>query len=106
MTLDQLVRPYPQVVAGTPESWAYADGTFSARWATGGAKGDSEIVIPARAYPEGYSAQVLGGSITSKKGDRLLRVAACRGVPEVAVPSPGPPTRHARPASRRRCWCA
>ena len=83
--LDQLVRPYPQVVAGTPESWSYADGTFDARWATGAAKGDSEIVIPARAYPDGYATQVLGGSITSKKGDRLLRVTACRGVPEVAV---------------------
>jgi endoglycosylceramidase len=85
VTLDQLVRPYPQVVAGTPESWSYADGTFNARWATGAAKGDSEIVVPARAYPDGYAAQVLGGSITSKKGDRLLRVTACRGVPEVAV---------------------
>ncbi len=52
-------------------------------------------MIPARAYPDGYSAQVLGGSITSKKGDRLLRVAACRGVPEVAVTVTRPthPTR-------------
>jgi endoglycosylceramidase len=94
VTLDQLVRPYPQVVAGTPESWSYADGTFAARWSTtrvggdgisGAAKGDSEIVVPVRAYPAGYAAQVQGGAIVSAKGDRLLRVAACRGVPEVAV---------------------
>jgi endoglycosylceramidase len=82
VTLDQLVRPYPQVVAGTPESWSYADGTFHARW-TAGAPGDSEIVLPARDYPTGYAAQVQGGSITSAKGDRLLRVRAC--APEVAV---------------------
>jgi endoglycosylceramidase len=90
VTLDQLVRPYPQVVAGTPESWSYADGTFAARWSTVGpdgraAPGDSEIVVPARAYPAGYAAQVQGGSIVSAKGDRQLRVAACTGVPEVAV---------------------
>ena len=90
VTLDQLVRPYPQVVAGTPESWSYADGTFAARWSTVGpdgraATGDSEIVVPARAYPAGYAAQVQGGSIVSAKGDRRLRVAACPGVPEVAV---------------------
>ena len=81
VTLDQLVRPYPQVVAGTPESWSYADGTFKARWTAG--KGESEIVLPARVYPKGYAAQVQGGSITSAKGDRLLRVTAC--APEVAV---------------------
>jgi endoglycosylceramidase len=82
-TLDQLVRPYPQVVAGTPESWSYDAGTFKARWLA--KKGESEIVLPSRDYPNGYAAQVQGGSITSAKGAELLRVHACRGVPEVAV---------------------
>ena len=82
VTLDQLVRPYPQVVAGTPESWSYGDGTFQARWTAQG-KGESEIVLPARVYPKGYAARVQGGSISSAKGDRLLRVIAC--APEVAV---------------------
>ena len=75
------MRPYPQVVAGTPESWSYGDGAFKARWTAG--KGESEIVLPARVYPKGYAAHVQGGSITSAKGDRLLRVTAC--APEVAV---------------------
>jgi endoglycosylceramidase len=83
VTLDQLVRPYPQVVAGTPESWSYEDGAFAARWLA--RKGESEIALPARAYPDGYAAHVMGGSITSAKGAQLLRVRACRGVPEVAV---------------------
>jgi endoglycosylceramidase len=83
VTLDQLVRPYPQVVAGTPESWSYGDGTFRARWIA--RKGESEITLPARVYPNGYAAQVQGGSITSAKGARLLRVRACTGSPEVAV---------------------
>jgi endoglycosylceramidase len=81
VTLDQLVRPYPQVVAGTPESWSYAGGIFRARWTAG--SGESEIVLPARVYPKGYAAQVQGGSITSAKGVPLLRVAAC--APEVAI---------------------
>jgi hypothetical protein len=83
VTLDQLVRPYPQVVAGTPESWSYNAGTFKARWLA--KTGESEIVLPSRDYPNGYAAQVQGGSITSAKGAGLLRVHACRGVPEVAV---------------------
>jgi len=83
VTLDQLVRPYPQVVAGTPESWSYADGTFRARWTA--RKGVSEIALPARVYPKGYAAQVQGASITSAKGARVLRVQACNGAPEVAV---------------------
>jgi endoglycosylceramidase len=83
VTLDQLVRPYPQVVAGTPESWSYKDGTFTARWLAG--RGSSEIVLPGRVYPDGYAAQVEGGSITSAKGAPLLEVSACKGVPEVAV---------------------
>jgi len=83
VTLDQLVRPYPQVVAGTPEWWSFEGGTFTARWTA--AKGESEIVVPARVYPDGYAAQVMGGSIISAKGAPLLRVKACAGVPEVAV---------------------
>jgi endoglycosylceramidase len=83
VTLDQLVRPYPQVVAGTPESWSYADGTFRARWTA--RRGSSDIALPARVYPKGYAAQVQGGSITSAKGARVLRVRACSGSPEVAV---------------------
>jgi endoglycosylceramidase len=85
VTLDQLVRPYPQAVAGTPESWSYADGTFKARWLAARSGGQSEIALPERVYPSGYAAQAQGGAIVSAKGDRVLRVEACRGVPEVAV---------------------
>jgi endoglycosylceramidase len=89
-TLDQLVRPYPQLVAGTPESWSYMDGVFRARWTTKlpdgrAATGETEIAIPERAYPAGYTGGVQGGRITSARGDRVLRVKACPGSPEVAV---------------------
>ena len=83
VTLDQLVRPYPQVVAGTPESWSYDAGTFRARWSAG--RGESELVLPARDYPSGYAARVQGGAITSAKDAQVLRVRACAGAPEVAV---------------------
>jgi endoglycosylceramidase len=89
-TLDQLVRPYPQLVAGTPESWSYEGGVFRARWTTerpggGAAKGATEIVVPARAYPKDYAVSVQGGRIASAKGARLLRVERCSGSPEIAV---------------------
>jgi endoglycosylceramidase len=104
VTLDQLVRPYPQVVAGTPESWSYGDGTFAARWSTtkpaggGGLPGDTEIAVPARAYPRGYAPHVQGGSVVSAKGAPVLRIRACPGAAEVAVTV----TRTGRPSATCR----
>src|SRR5205085_447059 len=37
----------------------------------------SEIVIPPRQYPNGYTADVRGGAIVSAPGARVLRVVAC-----------------------------
>jgi endoglycosylceramidase len=95
-TLDVVTRPYPQLVAGDPQSWAFdpssrqfslafdprqrVDGT-----APFGVGAQTEISIPRRQYPNGYSADVRGGALLSPPGARVLRVAACRRVELVAI---------------------
>ena len=94
-TLGVLTRPYPQAVAGTPESFGFdpAAKRFTLSYVTrraggGGSFGadvETEIAVPKRAYPDGYAADVQGGEIRSAAGDPVLRVAACPGVERVAV---------------------
>jgi endoglycosylceramidase len=92
--LELLSRAYPQVVAGTPQSFSFDPDTkvFALRYATARAGGgalpagsETEIVLPQRQYPSGYAAAVQGASIRSLPGSTLLRVGACPGVGEVAV---------------------
>jgi endoglycosylceramidase len=108
--LDVLARPYPQVVAGTPQGYDFVEGDkrFDLGLTTTGPGGNAfapagggsvvpastpqtEVFIPARHYPGGYEADVDGGGIASDPGARVLRVAACpgRGTVEVAVRKPG-----------------
>jgi endoglycosylceramidase len=117
--LKLLARPYPQAIAGTPESYGFAadTGTFTLRYTTRRADGagdlagdvESEVLLPARQYPAGYAVTVEGASVHSAPGSPVLRVAACAGAREVAVtvaptgPSHAtctPPAPPARPARR------
>jgi endoglycosylceramidase len=94
-TLDAIARPYPQVVAGTPESWAFDpdkrvfDFTYSTKRAGGGGSftpgSETEVALPSRQYGSGYSVAVQGGVVNSKAGAESLRVAACAGVDRVTV---------------------
>jgi endoglycosylceramidase len=104
-TLDVITRPYPRVVSGTPVSWSFdpASKKFSLAYSTARAAAPSkrfrpgavsEMFVPARQYPHGYAASVHGGSIVSKPGAAVLRVAACRGVDGVTVTvTPGSASR-------------
>jgi endoglycosylceramidase len=93
-TLDTIVRPYPQVVSGTPESWAFDpdnrvfDFAYSTKRADGGgsfpAGSDTEVAVPSRQYGSGYAVAVQGGTVTSA-GSEVLKVAACTGVDRVTV---------------------
>ena len=86
-TLDTIARPYPQVVAGTPESWTFDpdkrvfDFAYSTKRAGGGgtfpAGSETEVAVPARQYGSGYAVAVQGGTIASAPGAALLRVASC-----------------------------
>jgi endoglycosylceramidase len=92
--LGVLVRPYPQLIAGTPKSWRYdadakrLDLTYSTARAGGGSfRGPplTEIFVPERQYPSGYVTRVRGGAIASAPGAQTLVVEPCAGVREVEV---------------------
>jgi endoglycosylceramidase len=94
-TLDTIVRPYPQVVSGTPERWSFDpdkrvfDFAYSTKRAAGGASfaagSATAISVPRRQYGGGYSVAVQGGAVTSKAGSETLTIAACRGAGRVTV---------------------
>ncbi|MGP0051055.1 MAG: hypothetical protein ACLPZR_19730 [Solirubrobacteraceae bacterium] len=94
-TLNALVEPYPQVIAGTPRSWGFdrATRTFSFRYSTGAATGRrwfpagsvTEIATPSLDYPAGYAAHVRGAAIDSAARAGILRVSSCPGARTVTV---------------------
>jgi len=94
-TLQALVEPYPQVIAGTPQRWSFDAGTrtfsftfsttrangrgrFPARWVT-------EIATPRLVYGGRYAVTVAGGAIVSRRGASVLRIAACRRARKISV---------------------
>jgi endoglycosylceramidase len=91
--LAVLARPYPLVVAGTPLAWSFdpGPGVFEARWSVvlpdgrQAGRGASEVMIPRRAYPNGYEVTVDGADVTSSSGANVLRVRARPGASEVKV---------------------
>lgn len=105
--LHALVEPYPQVVAGTPESWAFnrSTKTFRLRYSTAraGAAGRflagaiTRIAVPRLVYGRGYSVRVAGGAIVSRRSVGALEVTSCRGASTVRVTL--------APAGRSRASC-
>ena len=93
--LKILVRPHPESVAGTPESYGFdgASRHFTLRYSTNRADGfgafgpdaETDILVPARQYPAGYAVNVAGGTITSAANAPVLTIRACPGVSEVNV---------------------
>ena len=93
--LRLLARPYPQVVAGTPEHYGFdpATRTFDLRYSTQRADGSggfgdgslSEVGVPALHYPDGYAVEVSGARVVSGQGADILRLRACRGAEVIAA---------------------
>jgi glycosyl hydrolase family 5 len=104
-TLDVLSRPYPRLIAGTPDSWAFDPDThqftfgYDPRQRVDGSGpfgfgAQTEVVVPERQYPGGYAADVRGGAIVSRPGARVLRIQACSAADVVfltLVRGTGPP---------------
>ncbi|NMM89758.1 endoglycoceramidase [Rhodococcus sp. SRB_17] len=75
---DELVRTYPQATAGTPEGMKFdtANGDFIYKYSPKVSAKPTEIYVSDRHYPEGYAAEVRGGTITSAPGARMVTVEA------------------------------
>jgi endoglycosylceramidase len=92
--LDVLSRPYPQVVAGTPESWEFdpEQRTFRLEYRTARAseegrfrRGVSTVFVPRIHYPRGYRAKVKGARVISRPNAKSLRLRARRGAKTVEL---------------------
>jgi endoglycosylceramidase len=85
--LAALVRPYPQVVAGTPERFGFDRQAkrftlrFTTRLANGGPAGGrrTEVFVPRLHYPRRYRAELAGGELIGGLGTDLLVLRACPG---------------------------
>jgi endoglycosylceramidase len=94
-TLQALVEPYPQVIAGTPGSWSFdrSSRIFRLRYSTARLSGRgrfaagslTEIATPRFVYGGRYAVVVSGGAIASRPGAGVLEIAACRGARTIGV---------------------
>jgi endoglycosylceramidase len=95
LALRTLVEPYPQVIAGSPQSWGFdaTTKTFRLLYSTNrvrgpgrfGASAVTEIATPQLIYGSRYGVRVSQGSIVSRRGASTLRVAACPGAVTISV---------------------
>ncbi len=92
--LRALSRPYPQAIAGRPLSFFYdrADRTFELTYRLGGVGGRrlprwlrTEIIVPRRHYPNGYTVQATGAEVVSRADARVLRLVREPGARKVHV---------------------
>jgi endoglycosylceramidase len=90
-----IVRPYPQVVAGTPTSWSYDAGTkvFRLRYTTARAEGGGRfparsktvVYMPPRQYRAGYDVKVTGGRVVSRPDASTLVISSNPKAKQVTV---------------------
>jgi endoglycosylceramidase len=97
--LAALAQPYPEAVAGTPNSWSLDNGTFQLSYSTEMADGQgsfptgaqTDISVPAIEYPDGYQVSVTGGEVVSAPNASELVIASDNGATTVNVTvSPAP----------------
>ncbi len=85
--LKVLARPYPRAVAGTPQSFGFDPATkrfdlvYSTRAPDGHELGErlprgelTEVFLPKIQYPDGYSVEVSGATVTSEPDVRVLKL--------------------------------
>jgi endoglycosylceramidase len=83
--LDVLFHPYPQEIAGTPTEigWDASKSTMTLTYQPKAGTGLTDLFIPARFYPHGYSIDVSGGRVARVTGQHAL--IAARSGPTVHV---------------------
>jgi endoglycosylceramidase len=115
--LDLVVRPYPEVTAGTPKLFRFdpEEHEFELEYSTGRAGGGgrfdpgavSEVSVPERQYPTGYDVEVEGAEATSPPGAPVLTLSSCPGAKEifVQVVRKGEPAKSCAEQRRSRGAC-
>lgn len=90
--MDVLARPYPQLVSGTPKAWNWQPSTFTLSYSTTGPAGApfpagsvTEVFVPKRHFPNGYSVSAQGARVASTDGASLLKLESCPGATEVSI---------------------
>jgi endoglycosylceramidase len=93
--LAVLAEPYPQAIAGTPNSWSFdpATGSFQLSYSTemvdgsGSFAAGSQTIIstPKIEYPDGYQVSVTGGHVVSDPNAGELLIASKAGANTVIV---------------------
>jgi endoglycosylceramidase len=91
--LETLAQPYPQVVAGTPNSWSFDNGTFQFSYTTAMVDGSVDfaagaqttISTPVVEFPDGYQVTVDGGHVVSAANAPELVIASDAGATTVSV---------------------
>ncbi|AWG62987.1 endoglycoceramidase [Mycobacteroides abscessus] len=92
-TLQTLTRPYPQLIAGTPGSYSFKNGTFQFTYSTNRVDGQGQfasgsqtvISVPAVQYPNGYQVAVIGGHVVSAANAPQLIIASDNGASTISV---------------------
>jgi endoglycosylceramidase len=79
-----ILRPYARAVAGSAVAFSYDATSHAATLQYTPADGITEVAVPVRAYPSGYTVQVSGACADSSQAGRLL-VQASPGAAAVEV---------------------
>ncbi|WP_052739934.1 cellulase family glycosylhydrolase [Mycobacterium sp. UM_Kg27] len=88
-----LAQPYPQVIAGIPNSWSFSGGVFSFSYSTAMADGSgnfdagsqTQISIPDVQFPNGYQVSVTGGQVVSADNAAVLVIGSNAGASTITV---------------------
>ncbi len=93
--LDVLARPFPQAIAGTPQSFGFNPATkvFTLSYTTAKVDGSgnfnalaqTRIFLPARQYPNGYTVTISGGHALKSSDPTVLTVLADAAQVQVTV---------------------
>lgn len=91
-TLDVLAEPYPQLIAGTPNSWSFSGGVFKLSYSTAKVRGGrfvtgsvTDVAAPSVQFPNGYTVAVSGATVASAPNAPTLVLKQKAGAVTVTV---------------------